>query len=85
MKTYAERKEIYLVMALLFSVVLACLFVSIIFAKDLSDLKNRIDEPIICVPTIKEDQLGDIYILHCVKESVFNEAAKENNTINNTI
>lgn len=85
MKEYAERKEIYLVMALLGCFVIACAIASIILSKSIEEIKETANEPVVCVPIIREDYYGDVYTLHCVKESIFKEATKEEKAIENVL
>lgn len=75
------KKELNILAILLLLLTVASVIVTILYSSWLNRIEKKIDESLICVPIIKEDYYGDVYTLHCVKESVFKEATKEKNAI----
>ena len=75
------KKELNILAILLLLLTVASVIVTILYSSWLNRIEKKIDEPLICVPIIKEDYYGDVYTLHCVRESVFEEAIKEEKAI----
>ena len=75
------KKELNIIAILILLLTISSVITSIMFSKEIIEIKDTTNEAIVCVPIIKEDYYGDVYTLHCVKESVFKEAVKEKDAI----
>lgn len=79
------RKELGIIAILILLLTIASIIVTVIFSSEITEIKNTVNEPVVCVPIIREDYYGDVYTLHCVKESIFKEATKEEKAIENVL
>lgn len=79
------KKELNILAILLLLLTVTSVIVTILYSNWLNRIEKKIDESLICVPIIKEDYYGDVYTLHCVRESVFEEAIKEEKAIEQTL
>lgn len=68
------KKELTIIAILLLLLTIASVTLSVLYSTWLNRIEEKIGEPMVCIPLVKEDYFGDHYFLECLDKEEFDKS-----------